>query len=101
VGLVFDHRDAFIAAFLIGFVIRLLKDDTVLPTVPARARPWLSLFGGLLLGAAEKVLEGKTWEAALIDALLAGFLPMGGDGIVKSVLGKDVPLPGLEKKKET
>lgn len=93
--LVLDHKWAVLAAIVIGFIVRALKDDTKLPTIPKRLRPWLSVALGVLAGTIEKLATGVTWENAIIDALIAGLLPMAGNDVVKSAIGRDVPLPGL------
>jgi len=95
-----EHEDALAAAFFIGMFIRLLKNDTRLPTLAARLRPALALFGGILLFFVERFALQKSWKAAIVEGLLAAFLPMGGDGVLKSILGRDVPLPNFIRKND-
>jgi hypothetical protein len=83
------------AAVVVGFIIRLLKDDTKLPTIPARARPWLSMLFGLVALAIDKLAVGSTWQEAIINGAIVGGLPIVAHqlGVESLFGGKEFPLP--------
>lgn len=92
-----QHKWVAVAAIVIGLVVRLLKSDTKLPTVPPRARIWLALGLGVASGVLEKVSTGTTWTNALVDGLVAALLAVTShEAIIASLRsGKELPVPGL------
>lgn len=87
-------------AVLIGLVVRALKEDTVGPVVPPRARPWLALGLGAVAATLDKVLAGASWKDAAILGLGAPVLAILGHvlGIESLRNDKEFPLPWLMKK---
>lgn len=94
-----DPRWIAVAALVIGFVIRMLKDDTKGPTLSPRLRFWLVFALGAVAGVLEKFIAGASWEQAIIDGLGAALLAhLGHQAIVESARGgKELPVPGLMK----
>jgi hypothetical protein len=74
-----------LAAVVIGAIVRLLKSDTPLPTVPAKWRPWFALGLGAVAGLLRSVAGGATWAQALGGGLTAALLAMGShDAVITS-----------------
>lgn len=80
-----------IAALIIGAVVRLLKSDTPLPTVPPKWRPVLALVLGLVAGVLTKVASGIDWQTALEGGLGAASI---------AIFGHDFVVAGLRDGKE-
>jgi hypothetical protein len=96
-ALVAAHQWFALAALCVALFIRLLKDDTKLPTIPARLRPWISLILGIVAGVLNKVAGGATWKDAALNAVIVGVLPIAVHELGVEALfgGKDVPLPNV------
>jgi hypothetical protein len=86
-----------LAAFLVALFIRLLKDDTKLPTIPARLRPWLAALAGVVALAVDKLARGASWKDALFNAAIVGLGPIVVHelGVEAIFGGKDLPLPNV------
>lgn len=86
-----------LAAIVIGLVVRLLKSDTKLPTVPPRARIWLVFGLGIVSGVLEHVVAGKTWTSAIVGGAVSAVLAIvGHESIIASLRGgKELVIPGL------
>lgn len=77
-----------LSAIVIGGIVRLLKSDTPLPTVPARARPWLALGLGSAAGVLQALTTGTPWPLALGSGFTAAVTAMTGhDLVVGSIRG--------------
>lgn len=91
-----------VSLLVIGFLVRLLKQDTKLPiTIPARWRPWIAMALGAASGVLEQIVQGTPWNDALLGGVAAALVAMGGHNLVVEGLlgGKEIPIPGLTKKK--
>lgn len=101
-ALVAAHKWYALAAIVVGFLIRILKDDTKLPTIPARVRPWISVAAGIVALALDKLAAGASWKIALVNGAIVGGLPIVAHQLgIESVLGgKEVPLPAALLAKE-
>lgn len=84
------------ASLAVGALVRLLKDDTTLPTLPKALRPWLSIALGAVAGVLDAVIGGSSWKSAIAAGAFVGLLPILGHlGIVEWLRGgKELPLPG-------
>lgn len=71
-----------LTAIVIGGIVRLLKSDTPLPTVPPRLRPWLALGLGLLAGVLQAVTTGTPWLQALGSGFSAAVTAITGHELV-------------------
>lgn len=87
------------AAFLVGFLTKLLKSDGLttavknlgLPAIPKRAVPWLALGLGIASSALDNVLMGTAWSEALVKGFVAG---------VTAIAGHEAGIESLRKGKE-
>jgi hypothetical protein len=89
-----------LSAILIGFLVRLLKDDTrLLPTVPARYRRHLAFGLGCVAGVLQMVGTGSSWKDALATAVLGPVIAIAGHHLGVDLLrgGREVPIPGFMK----
>lgn len=83
------------ASVLIGLVVRLLKSDTPLPTVPARLRPWLALALGVVAGVAKSAADGMPLSQAIVAGLGSAVAAMTAhDLVVESVMKGKEPFSG-------
>jgi hypothetical protein len=88
------HQWVPLLALLVGACVRLLKDDTVLPTIPTKYRAWAALGMGLLGSTLQAVVAGTPWSQAILHGLAAGFSAIMADNLfVKMLPSGDVPLP--------
>lgn len=94
VKLIEERKWVPIAAFVIGLAVRLLKSDTVLPTIPPQWRFWMAMGLGVASGTLEKVTEGVTWTSALTGGIISAVMAViGQNAIVESLRGgKELPL---------
>ncbi|WP_394844032.1 DUF4231 domain-containing protein [Pendulispora brunnea] len=77
-----------VGAIVIGAIVRLLKSDTPLPTVPSQWRPWLALGLGAVAGILQAVAAGTPWQKALIDGLVSALTAIAGhDLLIESLRG--------------
>lgn len=89
-----------LAAVVIGFIVRILKDDQfVLPpwvSLPSQYRAAFALSLGVVAGILNLVVTGTPWEVAIPTGLMAGAMAIFGDTIFIQMLrgGRDV---GKEK----
>lgn len=99
--LAIHHKWTLLAALIIGFIVRLLKDDTRLPTIPARARVFLILALGVVTGVLEKIGSGTSWQDAAVQGFFAAMIAiLGHEVVVKGARrGRDIPLPKILIKK--
>lgn len=85
-----------LAALVIGFVARTLKDDAfVLPagwSVAARWRPVLVVALGVVSGVLDAIVGGTPWRDALVGGLLSALLAMLGHTTIVDILrgGRDL-----------
>lgn len=95
--LIAQHKWVAVSAIVISFAVRILKSDTVLPTIPPRARIWFAIGLGIVAGVLEKVATGTTWTKALVDGVVAALLAVvSHEAIIASLRsGKEFPIPGL------
>ena len=79
-------------AVVIGLVVRLLKSDTPLPTVPSRYRAFLALALGTVGGALDAVARGTPWQQAVLGGVAAAVTAMvGQELVVEQLLGGREP----------
>lgn len=76
---------------LIGAVVRLLKSDTPLPTVPPRWRASLAIALGVAGGVVEALSVGTPWREAIIKGVAAG---------MTAIVGHDVLIEGARGGRE-
>lgn len=69
VSLIASHQWVAVAALIIGAVVRLLKSDTPLPTVPARWRAWLAIGLGIVAGVLDALVAGTPLVSAVLQGL--------------------------------
>lgn len=87
-----------IAAFVIGFLVRLLKSDTKIPIdIPPRLRLPLAFAFGAIGGVLETIASGKPWRQAVFEGAVAAALAVLGQNVfIDSIRGgKELPIPGL------
>ncbi len=94
VKLITEHKWVGVAAFVIGLLVRLLKSDTVLPTIQPRYRFWAAMGFGVLSGVLEKVSTGTTWTAALVGGVFSALMAViGQNAVIESMrAGKELPI---------
>jgi len=100
VTLVKNHAWWALAALVIGFAVRVLKDDTSIPvTIPPRARIWIALVGGVVAGSCQRLATGASWKDALMWGLSAALAAiLGHEFVIESARnGKEISVPGLMK----
>lgn len=86
--LIEQHKWVALSALVIGAIVRLLKSDTPLPTVPSAWRPWLALGLGCISGALDAIVNGTAWTAALVGGLVAALTAIAGhDALIASARG--------------
>lgn len=101
VALVMAHKWVALTVVAIGALVRLTKEDTVVPIdVPARWRPLLAFFLGQASAVLEHLAAGAPWGAAVVDGLAASVLAiLGHEWIVERLLGdRAMPIPGLTRR---
>lgn len=89
-----------VAPILIGFVIRILKDDTWLPTLPKGWRTLAAWALGLTTGVLAHVTAGVPWDQAIAGGLLAAFGAIFGHVTLIEGLrsGEEIPMPAWLRK---
>jgi small basic protein len=89
-----------LASVVIGLMVRSLKDDTILPTVPAAYRRALAFLLGLVAAALQMMALGATWQVAMMTAVGAPLLAIVGHHLGVDVVrgGREIWIPGLMKK---
>lgn len=82
-------------ALVVGLVVRLLKSDTPLPTVPARYRPFLALGLGAVGGALDALASGTPWQQAVLGGISAALAAMVGHEVIVEQLfgGREIGSP--------
>lgn len=65
-----------IAAIVVGLLVRLIKDDTRGPSIPAAYRIYVAFGLSMLSGVLEKVVEGRTWTSAMCGAFITFVMPV-------------------------
>jgi hypothetical protein len=87
-----------LTAWLIGACVRLLKDDTILPTLPTQYRRLVAFGLGLLAGVVDAVIAGASWQSAAI-AVAAPPLAIAGHHVLVDWLrgGREGWLPSFLK----
>lgn len=87
-----------VTAVIIGAIVRVLKSDTPLATVPARFRPWLALGLGVVSGVLQAIASGTPWMQALTSGIgAAATAIVGHDVLVESVRGGREPFGPTDK----
>jgi hypothetical protein len=87
-----------IGAIAVGFIVRLLKDDTKFPiTIPAQARPYAALALGIVDGVANRLAGGMPWQNALEYGMFASCASIAGHDVFVEGMrrGREIILPGL------
>jgi hypothetical protein len=101
VQLLAEKKYIVLAALVIGFIVRLSKDDIErLPTVPARFRPLLAVALGALIAASQSVVAGIPLKQAAYEGVAAVTLAILGHvfGIEVARGGKELSLKGIARK---
>lgn len=79
-------------AVVVGVIVRLLKSDTPLPTVPSRYRAFLALGLGAVGGALDALARGTPWQQAVLGGVAAAVTAMvGHELVVEQLLGGREP----------
>jgi hypothetical protein len=89
------HAWVLVASLVIGALVRALKSDTPLPTVPPKWRAWLALGLGIVAGVLDKILGGTPWLAAILGGIAAAMAAIvGHETVVESLRnGRDIFVP--------
>ena len=98
--LVLAHKWIAVSAVVIGAIVRLSKEDTIVPIdVPAKWRPLLAIALGQISAVLEHLAAGAPWGAAIVDGILASVVAiLGHEWIVERLLGdRAMPIPGLTR----
>lgn len=97
--LLLQHKWIPALAFLVGLLIRLLKDDTKGPALPKRLRAPLAFALGFTAATLQRRMSGSTWQQAIIAGIVTGLLPIAGHLLLIEKLRKGIELkiPGLMK----
>jgi hypothetical protein len=98
------HAWPLVAALVIGFLVRIGKDDvSSLPTIPKRFRPLVALGLGLVSGACDAIVRGTPWKQALGMGLVSSFLAMGGHDVIIEAIrgGKEVGAKPDDSERDT
>lgn len=97
--LLLQHKWIPALAFLVGLLIRLLKDDTKGPTLPKQLRAPLAFALGFAVAVLQRRMSGSTWQQAIIAGVITGLLPIAGHLLLIEKLRKGIELkiPGLMK----
>ena len=84
-----------LAALAAWAVVRLLKSDTKLRTVPARWRPVLAIVVGVLASTLDKVIAGGDWRLLAPEGVAVGVIAVLVHVFGVDVLrgGKDIAIP--------
>lgn len=93
-------RWVLLAAVIVGFLVRLTKDDTKFPVdLPPKARPYVAIALGAVLMSLEAVTAGKPWREAIARGIIAGAVAIIAHtfGIQWLRDGKELRVPGLMK----
>lgn len=94
-----EHRWIPFAALVIGFLVRMTKEDTKGPVLNKRVRFWLVIGLAFASAVIERLALNVGWEKAIYEGLVAGLAAMvGHEAIVGSLRnGKEFAIPGLMK----
>lgn len=93
-----EHKWIALSAVVVGFLVRLTKDDNVFPVyIDARWRPVVAAVLGVASGCLDAIANGTPWANALVGGVVAAALAALGHGAFVSALagGKELPIPGL------
>lgn len=95
IALIQSHQWVPLTALVIGLVIRLLKDDTILPTIPSPVRKWGALGLGALAGIVRAMVGGMPLVPALLAGLAAALTAMAGHDVIVEGMrrGKEIAMP--------
>lgn len=95
ITMISQHAWVPLAALVVNLLLRLLKDDTTLPTIPTRYRFWAAFALGAASGVLDHVMGGTPWRTALVGGLVSAALAvLAQNGIVDSIFaGRELPLP--------
>jgi hypothetical protein len=77
-----------VSVVLIWFGVRLSKDDTWFPDIPAKWRPTLALLLGAASAGLNKIVPGMTWKQAVATGLVAALV---------AIFAHDTLIEGLRK----
>lgn len=100
ITLALDHQWLALSAVVLGAVVRVLKDDSRLATIPAHVRPWLAFGLGAAAACLQFLVEGVGLKEALTTTIAAPLLAIIGHHLGIEMLrgGKEIPVPVLTKK---
>jgi hypothetical protein len=95
--LVVEHKWLPLLAIVVGFAVRLLKDDTFGPSIPKKFRAPAAFLMGLFAGIVQRKIAGATWLDAAFTGAVAGLLPILGHKLLIEKLrnGAELAIPGL------
>lgn len=86
-----------LAALVIHVVVRMSKSDSWPPwfTITPRARAWLALGLGIFSGVLDAVVNGVSWQSAIVGGIISALIAIGGHDLVVESLrkGRDFGVP--------
>lgn len=102
INMALDHQWLALSAVVLGAIVRVLKDDSRILTIPAPFRPWLAFGLGSVAACLQLVVDGAGWQEAVTTAIVAPALAIIGHHLGIEMLrgGKEIPVPVLTKRPE-
>lgn len=93
VSFILEKKWLALAILVIGYITRLLSDDSKFPvSVPARFHPLVVTVLGQVLGALMMIQGGASWKVAVLTGLAVSFCTMGlFDLLVKAIFNGSPP----------
>ena len=89
-ALVKAHSWIALAALVIGFLVRLVRDDSTVAwfpiTIPARWRPLIALGLGIVSGILNALVAKVDWPSAIVGGVVSAVTAMGGHAVVINAL---------------
>lgn len=102
VALFLNHKYAALVAILANLAVRLLKDDTILPTIPKRWRALSLPLFALLAIAGDRLATHHSWTEAILDGVVGVLMAMYFHEAVSQRIfpNGELPLPEALLKRE-
>lgn len=102
VQLLLNHKYAALVAILANLTVRLLKDDTILPTVPKRWRARFLPVLAVVAIAGDRLATQHSWTEAVLDSVVGVLMAMYlHETVAQHVFPNgDLPLPDALLKRE-
>jgi hypothetical protein len=87
IALVLAHKYLLAAPLVIGCLMRLVKDDSIVP-IPSQYRVWVSLGLGIVAGVIDKFNAQGSWPVALTWGVVTAMTAIAGpETIIESMRG--------------